>query len=179
MAAELGIKTKANIVMSGEHHANRIKKLLDKYSESVSIRILEDLDVGYSSAISIYNLLADLKAVPVKRKFDAGASNAQTIFRLQNGREIGFKQIRMTRLSNVCNTCTLNNPNDCKEGYYGVRVYTDDKGDYKVGVCLQRMDLTVPIEDFMNSDIPESIKLLRQKEFEEMVQEYGDKAVII
>ncbi len=58
-------------------------------------------------------------------------------------------------------TCSLNNDQDCKEGYYGVRAYIDANSVYKVGVCIQRMDLTLDIDEFATSPVIDEINNLR------------------
>jgi cyclic pyranopterin phosphate synthase len=50
----------------------------------------------------------------------------------------------------------------CEEGFYGVRLYRDRTGGYRVGVCIQRMDLARPLSDFMASGLPEQIRELRR-----------------
>lgn len=169
-AMSLKLPINANIVMSGIEHETRIVRLLETYSgTSVHIRILDDLGVGFTSSISIYNLLAKLGSTPIRRKITAGASGSVVYYKLPNGQEVGFKQIRDARLPEVCGNCQFNNQSDCREGYYGVRVYIDDKGAYRVGVCIQRMDLTTPIEQFFQSDLPHAIKNLREDEYMKMV----------
>lgn len=172
-AMDYGIPISANIVMSGEEHAGRVKRLIDFYHGTpLKIRILDDLGVGYNSSISIYNLLAELGATPFQRKLTAGASGSVAYYRLPDGQEIGFKQIRDARLPTVCNSCRFNTQVDCREGYYGVRVYVDSDGVYRVGVCIQRMDLTLPLEKFFASDLPLAIKTLRDEEFARMTSYY-------
>ena len=75
-----------------------------------------------------------------------------------------FKQIRPTRIE-ACNDCELNNPEDCKEGFYGTRLYVDTDGQYRVGVCLQRMDLTAPIDDFLSGPLSQQVVDLREREY--------------
>lgn len=170
-AMNLKLPVNANIVMSGTEHEVRILRLLEKYSgTSLHIRILDDLGVGFTSSISIYNLLAKLEVTPVRRKIIAGASGSIVYYKLLNGQEIGFKQIRDARLQEVCGNCRFNNQSDCREGYYGVRIYIDDKGAYRVGVCIQRMDLTMPIEQFFQSDLPKAIKNFRKDEYMSMIE---------
>lgn len=53
----------------------------------------------------------------------------------------------------------------CLEGYYGMRLYRDlREGNYKVGVCIQRMDLTEDIDKFLQGGICQEIIDLRNNE---------------
>ena len=103
----------------------------------------------------------------------AGSSSARTDYRLPDGRRLAFKQIRPTRLPRTCEGCRWNNPIDCEEGFYGVRVYRDQAGTWQVGVCLQRMDLCRPLEAFTASDLSDEILALRSSEYREMIRRYG------
>jgi cyclic pyranopterin phosphate synthase len=80
---------------------------------------------------------------------------------MPDGRRVYFKQIRRVRLPRTCAGCRFNNDTDCEEGFYGVRLYRDRAGGYQVGVCLQRMDLARPLDDFLTSGLPEEIRRLR------------------
>lgn len=88
---------------------------------------------------------------------------------------IHFKQIRRTTLPETCSSCSLNNDKDCAEGYYGMRMYVDDSGQYKVGVCLQRMDLTANIGDFLSGEVCDEIKWHRDQEYQHLVKRYADR----
>ena len=95
----------------------------------------------------------------------AGASGYRTAYRLPNGRVVMFKQIRPVRLPTTCAGCRFNNATDCQEGYYGVRLYRDRLGGYLVGVCIQRMDLCMPVEEFVQSDLCAEVLRLRDEEY--------------
>lgn len=170
-----GIKVDANIVMSDYSHADRIKRIINEYDQRISIRILNDLDKEDESYISIYRMMAELGAEPIELRVEAGSSNSRTVYRLPNGRMIFFKQIRRTTLPETCKTCSLNNNQDCKEGYYGIRTYIDSSGNYKIGVCIQRMDLTMDIKDFANSNVPDEINQLRLDEWKQLNEHYGER----
>jgi cyclic pyranopterin phosphate synthase len=168
-AIDLKLHVSANIVMSNSEHESRVRHLIETYSDTdLQIRILSDLGIGFASSISIYNLLAKLKAIPIHRKMYAGASSILVYYQLPRGQQIVFKQIRETRLPSICNNCQFNNLDDCREGYYGIRVYVDSQGAYKVGVCIQRMDLTVSLQRFLEGELPQTIKNLRDYEYSVM-----------
>lgn len=93
----------------------------------------------------------------------AGVSGARTAYRLPDGRRVYFKQIRPVRLSNTCTGCRFNNGSDC-QGFYGVRLYYDRAGRYQVGVCIQRMDLCMPVEEFLVSPLRAEVLALRDNE---------------
>ncbi len=174
-ALENGIGVDANIVMSSYEHAERVARIIDRYGDRVSVRVLVDLDAGDESYLAIYKLLADLEAKPVEYYVEAGSSNARIKFELPDGMIIHFKQIRRTTLPETCSSCSLNNDKDCAEGYYGMRMYVDDSGQYKVGVCLQRMDLTANIGDFLGGEVCDEIKWHRDQEYQHLVKQYADR----
>lgn len=174
-AIKFGVEVGANIVMSDYSHAERVARIIDTYGDSVSIRILNDLDAGDTSYLAIYKFLAELQAEPIELTVEAGTSNSRVKYRLLDGSEIYFKQIRRTTLPETCGDCSLNNENDCNEGYYGLRMYVDTQGQYKIGVCIQRMDLTTNIDDFLNSSVPEEILDFRESEYNQLVEYYADR----
>lgn len=174
-ALDNGIEADANIVMSSSDHAARVRRVIDEYNDQLSVRILNDLDDGDSSYAAIYELMADLNAVPTQLYVEAGSSNSRVKYTLPGGREIYFKQIRRTTLPETCGSCSLNNNDDCKEGFYGTRLYVDNKGEYKVGICLQRMDLTVSVDEFINSPLVEEINKLRSNELKQLSSYYEDR----
>jgi cyclic pyranopterin phosphate synthase len=161
LAAEsLDISTAINIVLPDTSHANRVKHVIDTYGTHAKIRILNSLDGGWESYNAVYSLLDELAARPNLVHLTAGASGMSTDYVLPNGQIIGFKQIRKTHLPDTCRTC-VKKDKDCEEGYYGLRMYRGtDKVD-RIGVCIQRMDLTLPITDFLKSGIPEEVMKLR------------------
>lgn len=170
-----GIKVDANIVMPDYSHTDRVRRIIDEYDPRVSLRVLNDLDRGDESYLSIYQMMADLGAKPEELRVEAGSSNSRVAYRLPGGRVIFFKQIRRTVLPDTCSACSLNNDQDCKEGYYGVRTYIDSSGNYKVGVCIQRMDLTIDIEEFLESNIVDEINGLRIDEWQQLNEYYADR----
>jgi cyclic pyranopterin phosphate synthase len=176
VALESGLKVSANIVMSDTSHEERIRRVIDKYAGAgVTVRILDDLDRGDVSDMAIYELLAKLDAKPQELLVEAGSSNSRVSYELSNGSTVYFKQIRRTVLPKVCDDCTLNNDVDCKEGYYGVRLYVDRGGTYRVGVCLQRMDLVQTVEDFSAGDLSNIVTELRNREFDMLTDYYKDR----
>jgi cyclic pyranopterin phosphate synthase len=79
-----------------------------------------------------------------------------------------FKRIRPVRLPDTCAGCRFNNDTDCQEGFYGVRLYLDRAGRYQVGVCIQRMDLCLPVEEFLTSPLRAEILALRDAEYDQL-----------
>jgi len=176
-ALKCGLKVDANIVMANSSHAERVLRIIDKYDDRVSIRILNDIDAGDESYHSIYELLAHLKAKPTELYVEAGSSNSRVKYTLENGRELFFKQIRRVTLPSTCSGCNLNNDVDCKEGHYGIRLYIDNHGNYKAGVCLQRMDLTINLEDFCKSNISDEIIKFRETEYNLLTKHYKNRII--
>jgi GTP 3',8-cyclase len=162
-AHEVGIAASANIVMPDSTHEERIARVIGKFGDKCKIRILNSLDEGSESYSAIYNFLASIGATPIRINMTAGASGMSIDYILPDGKEIGFKQIRKSYLSSSCDDCVFKN-NGCEEGYYGVRMYVDSQGTYRTGVCIQRMDLTTPVSDFLDGPLPEAINLHRQEE---------------
>ena len=172
-----GLKVNANIVMSSLAHADRVARILDRYGEKVTIRIQNDLDNQRESRLAIYKFLAMVNAEPEELRIDAGTADARVRYRMPTGEVIIFKQIRKTMLPETCGDCTLNNPTDCKEGYYGTRLYVDTNGKYKIGICLLRMDLTQDIDDFINSTLPGEILQHRERELSLLKQHYRNRLI--
>jgi len=163
-AAEHGISAAANIVMPNLDHGERIMRVIDQFGDKCKIRILNSLDEGNESYEAVYELLAIMGAEPIGVNITAGASGMSIDYRLPDGKVIGFKQIRRSYLDGICNNCALKN-NGCDEGYYGVRMYVDRMNTYRVGVCIQRMDLTRPLDQFASSTLPDMIANHRESDY--------------
>ena len=169
LACQIGVN--ANIVVPDVTHAARVHALLDGFGSHLSVRLLNSLDEGKQSLDAIEAILDGLGAVPVGQHLIAGSSGWRTTYRLPSGRRIQVKRIRPVRLPGVCGDCRFNNPFDCQEGYYGVRLYRDRAGGYQVGVCLRRMDRCLPVEDFARSDLPRQIIALRESQYLQLAAE--------
>lgn len=174
VAINNGIKASANIVVPDYNHAPRVRHLLEEFTPDLSIRLLNSLDDGQVSIDAIHQILSDLKAIPVARHVTAGVSGSRTAYRLPSERIVYFKQIRPVRLPQTCIGCRFNNDTDCQEGFYGVRLYRDSNGGYQVGVCIRRMDLCMPVEEFIDSDLCNEIIAFREAEFHSFTKSYRD-----
>src|SRR5699024_8375301 len=158
-----GVRAGANIVVLDHTHIDRVHRLLDTYAPELSVRLLNSLDHGQTSIDAIDDLLAQRGAVAEAHHLTAGASGSRTAYRIDGGRRrIHVKWIRPVRLPTTCQGCRFNNETDCQEGFYGLRLYRDRSGRYLVGVCLQRMDLCRPIEDFLRDPVKDEILHFRQ-----------------
>lgn len=166
-AVEYGVKASANIVVPDHSHIERVHRLLDEYAPQLTIRLLNSLDHGQVSIAAIEQALKERGAVAEARYVTAGVSGCRTAYRLPDGRRVFFKQIRPVRLPVICQGCRFNNDTDCQEGFYGVRLYRDRDGAYHVGVCIQRMDLTRPLDAFLDSELPAAILKLRATDYEQ------------
>lgn len=164
-AAAHGVEAAANIVVPDRSHIERVHRLLDEYSPQLTVRLLNSLSHGRESVSAIRQALAERGAVPEARYVTAGVSGSRTAYRLPGGRRVYFKQIRPVRLPDTCTGCRFNNGSDCEEGFYGVRLYRDWEGRYHAGVCIQRMDLTRPLNDFLESGLPDEIRSLRTSDY--------------
>ncbi len=167
-AKEYGIIAAANIVMPDSTHAERIKGVIKRYGGACKIRILNSLEGGGESYSAIYELLAELNAVPLRANMTAGTSGMSVDYALPSGLEIAFKQIRRSYLDKACDSCSLKD-NGCEEGFYGVRMYMGTDKRYRFGVCIQRMDMTVPIEEFFGGELPQAILKHRVDEYNKLV----------
>ena len=160
-----GVKADANVVVLDYSHAPRVHRLLDEYSQRLSVRLLNSLDHGLASIQAIERILAERGATPEARYVTAGVSGARTSYLLPDGRRVYFKEIRPIRLPDTCAGCRFNNGKDCQEGFYGIRLYIDRTGTYQVGVCIQRMDLCQPLDEFLAGPLPAEILGLREREY--------------
>ncbi|QFZ24128.1 radical SAM protein [Saccharothrix syringae] len=159
-----GVRVSANIVVPDRTHIPRVHRLFEAYSDQLSIRLLNSLGDGMESIRSINQVLDELGARPVAHHATAGASGYRTEYVLPNGRTAYFKKIRPTRLSKTCATCRFRDPATCEEGYYGLRLYRSTDGRYLTGVCIQRMDLCLPVEEFVSSALADEVRELRERE---------------
>jgi cyclic pyranopterin phosphate synthase len=160
-----GISASANIVVPDYRDAPRVHRLLDEYSPHLSVRLLNSFEHGAASIEAIERILAERSAVAEVRYLTAGVSGARTAYQLPDGRRVLVKEIRPVRLPQTCAGCRFNNDTDCQEGFYGVRLYYHRTGIYQVGVCIQRMDLCLPAEEFLRSSLPQEILALRGAEY--------------
>nr|WP_308309755.1 radical SAM protein [Streptomyces sp. CHD11] len=168
VATEEGIGVSANVVIPDHSHIERVHRLLDRYSPQVSLRILSSLADGDKSLDAIDELLGSLGAVPQEVHVIAGSSGFRISYTLPGGRVIKVKHIRPLRLPETCASCRFNNTTDCQEGYYGVRLYRGPKGTFHVGVCIQRMDLCLPVDEFLGSAVCSEINKMREREFHDL-----------
>src|SRR5699024_7022111 len=170
------IRASANIVVLDRTHIERVHRLLDSYAPQLSVRRLksphqahESPDAtrapGQASLAAIDEVLRPRGAVAEARRLTAGASGARTAYLIDGGaRRIHVKWIRPVRLPTTCQGCRFNNDTDCQEGFYGLRLYRGRSGRYLVGVCLQRMDLCWPIDEFLSGSV--STEILRSRRVE-------------
>ncbi len=169
-AERTGLRASANIVVPDAGHAPRVRRLLEGYSPWLTVRLLNSLDDGPESVDAILQVLDDLGAVATAHHVTAGVSGSRTAYKLPGGRTVWFKQIRSVRLPETCAGCRFNNGTDCQEGFYGVRLYRDAAGGYQVGVCIQRMDLCMPVEEFVRHDLCREVLALRDAEYRQLTE---------
>jgi hypothetical protein len=58
-------------------------------------------------------------------------------------------------------------------GLYGVRLYYDRDGRYQVGVCIQRMDLTMTLDDFLTGPVLPEVPALREVEYDRLTRRHA------
>ncbi|WP_326688945.1 radical SAM protein [Streptomyces sp. NBC_01795] len=168
LAVNVGIGARANVVLPNRSHIPRVHHLLNKYTDRLSVRVLSSLADGDESLQAIDLLLDDLKAELEEVRLIAGTSGFRMSYRLPSGRELIVKHIRPLRLPDTCSNCRFNNPTDCEEGYYGVRLYRDTTGVFHVGVCIQRMDLCLPVEEFAAGEACAEVARLRESDLRDL-----------
>ncbi|MEU6661778.1 radical SAM protein [Streptomyces sp. NPDC046821] len=164
----LGAEARANVVIPDHTHVRRVHRLLERYSPQLSVRVLTSLADGDASLDAVDQLLKELDAKPEAVRLIAGTSGFRIAYRLPNGRPLFVKHIRPLRLPETCAGCRFNNSADCEEGYYGVRLYRDPHGTFHVGVCIQRMDLCLPVEEFVGSDVCAEIRKMREQDLHDL-----------
>lgn len=176
MAAAVGLdlSVKANVVISGESDIDRGLRLLDQAPDSVHVRFQADTSRREESLTAIYRLLHGLGAVPVSRTIVAGSSIDNIEYELPDSRLVTFKQTQSSRLSPACDDCAVDKAGDCHEGYYGLRLYKDgETNDYWIGVCLQRMDLSQPLDFFASKGgLAKAVQAFRRSEHCKLTAEH-------
>lgn len=148
-ATALGIRVKANIVISGENDIDRGMRLLESAPQEAHVRFQADTSDREPSLRAIYKLMRELGARPVARTVVAGCSINNYDYETPEGRIVTFKQTRFSRLPGVCDNCPVDKAGDCHEGYYGIRFYKDAFNDYWLSPCIQKMDTAQRLGDFM------------------------------
>jgi cyclic pyranopterin phosphate synthase len=174
-AVSHGIKVSANIVVPDHGHIPRVLRVINEYGRGVNVRMLLNLETAPASRAAIGDVLRRLEAVPDRHIVTAGASDQRTRFRLPDGRTVYAKTIRPVRLPDTCAGCRFNNPHDCQEGYYGVRLYQAADGPFMVGVCIQRMDLCKPLGEFVMSQLCQEVRRLRADEHARLQRQSHDR----
>ncbi|MGW3028259.1 radical SAM protein [Streptomyces sp. NPDC001221] len=159
-----GIKVSANIVVPDRSHVDRVLGIIERHGRAVVVRMLVSLEDDGASLEAMQAVVDHLGAVPVRRILTAGASDQRVRYRLPDGRTLYAKSIRPVRLPETCADCRFNNPDDCQEGYYGVRLYRAVDGPFMVGVCIQRMDLCLPLGEFVMSQRCREVAAFRDDE---------------
>ncbi|MFE4170610.1 radical SAM protein [Streptomyces sp. NPDC056909] len=163
-ASKHGLKVSANIVIPDSSHVERVLRIIEEHGRTVVVRMLVSLEDDGASLAAMREVVDHLGAVPVQRIITAGASDQRTRYRLPDGRTLYAKSIRPVRLPRTCADCRFNNERDCQEGYYGVRLYRAQDGPFMIGVCIQRMDLCVPLGDFVMSQMCHEVAAFREDE---------------
>ena len=167
-----GIRTKANVVVTGFGQESRVRNILEQFN-GVSLRLLNSLDDGSESYAAIYEILSGLGAKPKYTELTSGSSKVSVRYDLPDDSIIAFKQIRSARFNHICNNCSVDREGRCEEGFYGLRLYVNETGEYLVGMCIQRMDLVMHLDEFLKSDLPDRLKAYRNDEKQHMIERFG------
>ncbi|WP_037973680.1 radical SAM protein [Streptomyces sp. NRRL WC-3742] len=175
-AVSNGVRASVNIVVPGMAHVNRVVNLVESYGQFADVRMLTSIQDGAESTAAISAVLDRVGAEPVLRTFTAGTSDERTLYRALGSRAVYVKRLLPVRLPETCTSCRFNNDTDCQEGYYGIRLYLTDRGEYMVGVCIQRMDLCVPVAELPKSGIVEEVQAFKDAEVRRLTSQYGAAA---
>lgn len=173
VANEHGIKVSANIVVPDRNHVERVLRIIQQHGRSVVVRMLISLEDGGASLAAMREVINQLGAVADRRIVTAGTSDQRVRYRMPDGRTLYAKSIRPVRLPQTCSDCQFNNPDDCHEGYYGVRMYRATKGPFIIGVCIQRMDLCMPLGEFVMSQRCREVAAFRDDEMTRLTRLYA------
>jgi cyclic pyranopterin phosphate synthase len=177
-AIENGIKVSVNIVILDSSHINRIRNLLSDFPSQISIRIMRSLEIRQEATESIRKLFNEFGAELVTYSITAGVSDERFEYEFKDKRRIWYKKLRNIRLPETCKSCQFNNDTDCHEGFYGLRLYKDHKGDYQIGVCIQRMDLCKPVDEFLESSLAKEIIRFQENEFHRITELYKRSDIV-
>lgn len=172
-AVDLGIKVKANIVISGEDDIDRGMRLLKDAPDKVHVRFQADTSSREPSLRAIYKLMRKLGARPVARTIVAGCSIDNYDYETSEGRIVTFKQTRSSRLSGVCDNCPIDKAGECHEGYYGIRFYKDAQDKYWLSPCIQKMNTAQPLDTFLGEGgLGEKVTSYREQDFERLQRQF-------
>jgi cyclic pyranopterin phosphate synthase len=171
-AVSNGVKVSVNIVVPGMAHVGRVVNLIESHGQYADVRMLTSIQDGAESIAAISEVLARVGAEPVLRTFTAGTSDERTLYRALGSRAVYVKRLLPVRLPDTCVSCRFNNDTDCQEGYYGIRLYRTEQGEYMVGVCIQRMDLCVPVAELLRSGIVQEVQAFKDAEVRRLTSQY-------
>ncbi|BAJ32140.1 MULTISPECIES: radical SAM protein [Kitasatospora] len=172
-AVSHGVKASVNIVVPGPEHVDRVVNLVEAYGQFADVRMLTSLQDGARSLDAISEVLSRVGAEPVLRTFTAGTSDERTLYRALGGRAVHVKRLLPVRLPDTCASCRFDNGTDCQEGYYGIRLYLTEEEEYTVGVCIQRMDLCVPVAELPGGGIVAEVRTFKESEVRRLTRRYG------
>ncbi len=137
-ARDLGATVKINTVVSSAADQRNAKEVLDWAREHrIPLRLLNDLGNGQTSLDAIREFIRRVEAQDVLRKVTIGRSSCSTVYRLPDGYEFVFKQIRDQRIASMCRECPRNANGTCEEQFYGIRLQKNIRGEFRVRLCLQ------------------------------------------
>ncbi|MXQ54422.1 radical SAM protein [Shimazuella alba] len=171
-AIQHNVKASVNIVILDPSHISRVQNLLSDFPPQISIRIMRSLEIRDEATDALRRLFHQLGASLVSHRITAGVSDERYEYELSNRRRVWYKKLRNVRLPETCMTCVFNNDTDCHEGFYGIRLYKDHRGDFQVGVCIQRMDLCQRLDQFLESSVAEEIQIFQKNEYERLKNLY-------
>ena len=122
-AKKQGADVKINSVICNENDILNTSDILNWAQENnIPFRLLNDLGNGMTSVNAIRKFIQDTGAEEVFRKVHIGSSSCSTVYRLPDGYEFAFKQIRDFKLESICQKCPRLEDGSCDEQFYGVRL---------------------------------------------------------
>ena len=164
-ALEMGFDVKMNTVLSTGSEADlaNVREIFDWAKEySIPMRLLNDLGNGLESIMAIRTFIESLGADEVMRKVTIGSSSCSTVYRLADGYQFAFKQIRDNKLESMCRDCKIGKEGRCEEQFYGIRLQQGKDKKYYVILCIQEKNrkTQMTVEDFLKSQQLKEIKSL-------------------
>jgi len=152
-AKKQGADVKINSVICNENDISNARDILTWARENdIPFRLLNDLGNGMTSVNAIRKFIQDTGAKEVFRKVHNGSSSCSTVYRLPDGYEFAFKQIRDFKLESLCQKCPRLKNGTCEEQFYGVRLQEVD-GEMYVILCIQELNnnTMMTVAEFLES----------------------------
>lgn len=152
-AKKQGADVKINSVICNENDIVNALEILNWARENdIPFRLLNNLGNGMISVNAIRKFIRDTRAEEILRKVHTGSSSCSTVYRLPDGYEFAFKQIRDFKLESMCQKCPRLENGSCEEQFYGVRLQEVNEEMYVI-LCIQELNYStmMTVDEFLQS----------------------------